>query len=314
MLRPSLLALACLAVSATAVYPQAPGEPLVQTPPSQLEQIGLTPPTVLSEGFASDGEDTLVTQLLGQIVFSSINEDAQEIGEITNMVVTSGQGISAVVLSVGGFLGVGSKEVAVDFNQLQWLALPDGSRRWVLSATAEQLTAAPAFIWSDSETVTGEPAMTPAQEAEQLADDTLTSTPIDPALTTDATERPVIEPPATPVVRDGFTAFDETGLTPEDFRGIAVFGVNDEQIGTIGDILLTPDGAFDAVIVDVGGFLGIGAKPVAVAFENLTFSADTAGNRYLFLNTSREQLEAQSAYDAATYAAQRDGQRMVIAP
>ncbi|MGB3337826.1 MAG: PRC-barrel domain-containing protein, partial [Devosia sp.] len=88
----------------------------------------------------------------------------------------------------------------------------------------------------------------------------------------------------------------------------------DEQIGTIGDIVTNPDGSFDAVIVDVGGFLGLGAKPVAVGFDNLAFSADTFRNRYLFLNATREQLETQATYDPATYSAERESQRMVITP
>lgn len=279
--------------------------------PSQLEQSGLTPPTVLSEGYTSGGEDTLVTQLLGQTVYSSIRDDAEEIGTITDMVVTSGQGISAVVLAVGGFLGVGAKDVAVDFSQLEWTPRADGTRRWVLETTVEDLTAAPAFIWSDSEEVTGQPALTPEEEEAQRVEGDPNAAPVDPTLTTDQPERVTI---TTPPDRAGMSEFDEAGLTVDDLRGIAVFGINDEQIGTIGDIVLGEDGSFDAVIVDVGGFLGLGAKPVAVGFDNLVFAADTYGNRYLFLNASREELESQPAYDPASYQAERDAQRMVIAP
>ncbi|HEY8578142.1 MAG TPA: PRC-barrel domain-containing protein [Devosia sp.] len=291
---------------ATTANAQAPA---TGTAPSELEQSGLTPPTVLTEGYATSGEDVLVTQLLGQTVFSSTGDDAEEIGTINDMVVTSGQGISVVVIGVGGFLGVGEKDVAVDFAQLEWAAREDGSRRWVLETTAEALTQAPAFIWGDSEEVTGEPALTPEQEEEQMVEGDPNAAPVDPALTTDQPERPPI---ATPMDRSGFTEFDETGLTAEDLRGIGVYGINDEQIGTIGDIVTNPDGSFDAVIVDVGGFLGLGAKPVAVAFDNLSFSSDTFGNRYLFINASREQLENQQAYDPATYATDRAAQRMVL--
>lgn len=288
---------------------------LAQTPatvaPSELQQSGLTPPTVLSQGYATGGEDVLVTQLLGQKVFASIDADSEEIGTITDMVVTSGQGISAVVISVGGFLGVGEKDVAVDFAQLEWAAREDGSRHWVLETTAESLTAAPAFIWSDSEETTGEPALTTEEEEAQLVDGDPNAAPVDPSLTTDQPDRPQI---TTPLDRSGFTDFDEAGLTADDLRGIGVYGINDEQIGTIGDIITNTDGSFDAVIVDVGGFLGLGAKPVAVGFENLAFSADTFGNRYLFINASREQLETQPPYDPATYEADRAAQRMVITP
>jgi sporulation protein YlmC with PRC-barrel domain len=279
--------------------------------PSELEQSGLTPPTVLSEGYATGGEDVLVTQLLGETVFASLDDTAEQIGTITDLVVTSGLGITAVVISVGGFLGVGEKDVAVDFAQLSWLARDDGSRRWVLDTTVETLAAAPAFIWADSEQTTGEPALTTQQEEDQLIEFDPDAAPVDPALTTDEPGRQSI---STPVDRSGFTEFDETGLSAGDLRGIGVYGINDEQIGTIGDIVANPDGSFDAVVVDVGGFLGLGAKPVAVGFDNLVFSSDTLGNRYLFLNTSREQLETQPAYEPATYEAERATQRMEIAP
>ena len=39
-----------------------------------------------------------------------------------------------------------------------------------------------------------------------------------------------------------------------------------------------------------------------------------ARSRYLFINASREQLEAQLQYDPATYASDRASQRMVITP
>ena len=279
--------------------------------PTELEQSGLTPPTVLSQGYAASGQDVLVTRLLDETVYSSIEDSAEEIGTITDMVVTSGVGLSAVVISVGGLLGVGDKDVAVDFSQLEWALREDGSRRWVLQTTAEALSAAPAFIWSESEAVTGEPALTPQEEENQLVEGDPNATEVDPALTTDQTERPAI---STPVDRTGLSEFDETGLSAEDLRGIGVYGINDEQIGTIGDIITNPDGSFDAVIVDVGGFLGLGAKPVAVGYDDLAFSADTFGNRYLFLNTTREQLETQPAYDPATYAEERQSQRMVITP
>jgi sporulation protein YlmC with PRC-barrel domain len=308
MLRP--LAAASLIALLLAV-PALAQETLVPSQSTELERSGIVPPTVLSQGYASSGQDTLVTQLLGETVYSSVEDDAEQIGAINDMVVTSGQGITAVVIEVGGFLGVGSKDVAVDFSQLEWATRADGTRRWVLATTADQLSAAPAFIWSESEAVTGEPALTTAQEEEQLVGGDPNAAPVDPNLTTD---QPATESSATPLDRSGFSDFDETGLTADELFGIGVYGINDEQIGTIGDIVNNPDGSFDAVIVDVGGFLGLGAKPVAVGFDNLSFSADTFGNRYLFLNTTREQLEAQTAYDPATYAADREAQRMIITP
>jgi sporulation protein YlmC with PRC-barrel domain len=253
----------------------------------------------------------LATKFLGQKVYEDINDNAREIGTINDMVVTPGLGISAVVIGVGGFLGVGEKNVAIDFDQLQYLERTDGTRRWVLSTTADELRQAPAFIWQDSEEATGTPPISRQQQQEQLVDGNPNATPIDPKLTSDQPERPII---ATPTSRAGMSDVDRSSLTADQLVGIPVYGINDEQIGTISDVVLTPQGNSDAVIVDVGGFLGIGAKPVAIGFENLTFSTDTGGTRYLFLNTSREQLETQTTYDPATYQSQRDQQRLVITP
>lgn len=308
-MRHALLALPAfvLLLAAPVLAQQAAPAPAA---PSELEQSGLTPPTVLSEGYSTRGEDTLVTRLLGQKVYSSTADDAEEIGTINDMVVTSGQGISAVVIGVGGFLGVGTKDVAIDFSQLEWAQREDGSRRWVLETTTEALSAAPAFIWADSEEANG-PAMTPAEEQAQMVPGDPNAAPADPNATTDQPDRQVI---TTPVDRATLTNLDGKGLTADELRGTGVYGIDDEPIGSISDVVLTPDGAVDALIVDVGGFLGLGAKPVAVGFDNLAFSSDTRGSRYLFINASREQLEAQTAYDPATYQDDRANQRMVITP
>ncbi|SHE89397.1 PRC-barrel domain-containing protein [Devosia limi] len=297
---------------ASLLVPSVLAQDVIPVPvaPTELEQVGLTPPTVLSEGYASQGQDVLVTRLLGEKIYASIADDAEDIGTINDMVVTSGQGISAVIVGVGGFLGVGEKDVAVAFADLDWAERADGSRRWVLGTTRDALNAAPAFIWTQSEAATG-PAMTPAQEQEQLVEGDPNATPIDPTLTTD---QPDAQPTTEQVDRTALDDFDESTLGADDLRGTGVYGIDDQQIGSIGDVLPAAGGGIDAVIVDVGGFLGLGAKPVAVGFENLTFSSDTFGNRYLFLNTTREQLEAQPTYNPETYATDRASQRMVIAP
>ena len=53
--------------------------------------------------------------------------------------------IRAVIIGVGGFLGVGEKNVAVDFGELQMAIAEDNTERWVLETTQEALNAAPAF-------------------------------------------------------------------------------------------------------------------------------------------------------------------------
>ena len=49
--------------------------------------------------------------------------------------------------------------------------------------------------------------------------------------------------------------------------GIDVYGADNQKVGKIKDILMKHDGSAQAVVIGVGGFLGIGAKDVAVPFE-----------------------------------------------
>jgi sporulation protein YlmC with PRC-barrel domain len=54
--------------------------------------------------------------------------------------------------------------------------------------------------------------------------------------------------------------------------GLDVYGTDNQKIGDIRDVLLDRNGEAKAVVIGVGGFLGIGEKDVAVPFKTLQFS------------------------------------------
>lgn len=56
-----------------------------------------------------------------------------------------------------------------------------------------------------------------------------------------------------------------------NLRGTRVYGANNENIGEINDVLISRSGQVAAVIIGVGGFLGIGEKDVAVPMSLLLF-------------------------------------------
>ncbi|QPC86762.1 PRC-barrel domain containing protein [Mesorhizobium sp. NBSH29] len=76
---------------------------------------------------------------------------------------------------------------------------------------------------------------------------------------------------------------------------------NAEEIGEVKDIVIDANGAAVSLIVGVGGFLGIGERNVAVEFKSAKW-AEKAGDRWLVVETSKEQLEALPPFDAAVYA------------
>ncbi|TIX64268.1 MAG: PRC-barrel domain containing protein, partial [Mesorhizobium sp.] len=112
--------------------------------------------------------------------------------------------------------------------------------------------------------------------------------------------------------KSSLTEMPSDKISAANLIGTNVYGADDAKVGEIGDVILTGDNKVDSIIVDVGGFLGIGEKKVAVGMENLKFMTDKNGNRYLYTDFSKDQLEAQTAYDKATYAQNRDKQRIII--
>lgn len=65
-----------------------------------------------------------------------------------------------------------------------------------------------------------------------------------------------------------------------------------EPIGDISELLLDSSGNVTAVIVGVGGFLGIGEKRVALGFSDLSISRDENNRLVVMANTTKETLQA----------------------
>ena len=51
--------------------------------------------------------------------------------------------------------------------------------------------------------------------------------------------------------------------------GLDVYNPNDEKIGDISELIIDRDGKIEAVVIGVGGFLGMGEHQVAVPFEKV---------------------------------------------
>lgn len=67
-----------------------------------------------------------------------------------------------------------------------------------------------------------------------------------------------------------FVTIPETGTwRVTQLEGKAVYGAENESIGEIDDVLVSADGSITAVIIGVGGFLGIAEKSVAVDMSAL---------------------------------------------
>lgn len=73
--------------------------------------------------------------------------------------------------------------------------------------------------------------------------------------------------------------------------GSTVYDLQNRDIGKVKDLVLNKDGAVDVVVLDVGSFLGMGGKYVAVPIRDIK----TDNNR-LTLDRTKEQLQQMAAY------------------
>lgn len=87
-----------------------------------------------------------------------------------------------------------------------------------------------------------------------------------------------------------FTA--ENGqLRASKMIGSTVYDVHNRNIGSVKDMVLDRDGRVGAVVLDVGSFLGVGGKYVAVGLNDLKTDNDR-----LTLDRTKEQLQAAQSY------------------
>ncbi|MBU8540765.1 PRC-barrel domain-containing protein [Falsiroseomonas tokyonensis] len=105
---------------------------------------GATTPT-LSVDSMTLRESRRASQIIGSNIY---NEENNSIGEVDDLIVPRAGGSPVAVISVGGFLGIGAKLVAIPYERLTH----DAERnRWVLrGATKDSLQSLPAFTYDNA--------------------------------------------------------------------------------------------------------------------------------------------------------------------
>ncbi|MBN8956886.1 MAG: PRC-barrel domain-containing protein [Rhizobiales bacterium] len=139
-LRPSSMALIfglLIVTSAAAVAADivAQGESPPATPPPAQSNPAPEPSAVVIDKQYAQG-------LLGKEVRSAANED---MGRVVDVIVDRSGGVRAAIIDFGGFLGVGSRKIAVDWSVLNFAAIADKRSVVMLALTRDQVKAAPEY-------------------------------------------------------------------------------------------------------------------------------------------------------------------------
>jgi hypothetical protein len=112
-----------------------------------------------------------------------------------------------------------------------------------------------------------------------------------PVLAQDAPAPAVEKAPA-----ERSAALDASDVSAKALLNESVKNAANETIGDINDVLISGDGKVAAVIVGVGGFLGMGEKNVALPYDQLVFAKDVGDDLVVTTSATKESLETAPEY------------------
>ena len=197
------------------------------------------------------------------------NPQDETIGKIESVHIDKDGKVDSVIAGVGGFLGVGEREVRLAWKDLQ--ISQDGELVRV-NMTKDQLKAMAPYKYTD------------ANWRGQVFNDSGVYAP----------DRTV--PRASAATTESTGDFNANGqIAGSALIGAKVHNANNDTVGSVEDIYIDNKGAIQAVVVSVGGFLGMGTKDVAVNWSELTYGHD---GKSLKLTTTwtKDSLKAMPDY------------------
>lgn len=228
---------------------------------------------------STESGDAAMTNDDGTQAMATMNrqdlDQMDNIGEINEIVLSSDGQVRALVIAVGGFLGMGEHDVAVTMDQITFASDPeDRSETYVVvNMGSDMLEDSPSYDRS---------AMVAADSQQENVENRSDQT---------AFAAPEIQ-------RDGYDRVEATDVSTEILIEKTVYDVNDNDVGTVTDMIISDDGEITDVVIDFGGFLGIGSSQASLNFEELTIlTTDGYGDVRIYVDATREQIRNLPQYE-----------------
>lgn len=200
-----------------------------------------------------------------------------DIGEINEIILSRKGEVQAVVVGVGGFLGIGEKDVAVAMKDIKFVKNGDDENDYFL------------VINTNKQMLTDAPAYTAPQKVTENSNTSNTTTSSGTETST-ALVRPDVK-------REGYKAPETTELTSENLVGARVYGAKDEDVGEVNKLILNSDGSVKQLVLDIGGFLGMGEHQIAVGLDQVNIMRNEKGDDVrVYVDSNKETLKALPTY------------------
>jgi len=127
--------------STTTVMPKKTDEGTATTQPPSTDKTQAqttTQPAAGSSGLTVSGLEAgnvmMASSIIGSTVYTSANEN---VGDVNDIILSKDGKVQAVVIGVGGFLGLGEKDVAVPMDRIQMVRDENNNVKYTISASRE---------------------------------------------------------------------------------------------------------------------------------------------------------------------------------
>jgi hypothetical protein len=212
-----------------------------------------------------------INKLIGRNIQNPQNET---IGEINSIRIGAGGNVEAVIAGVGGFLGIGEREVALNWKDL---TVSDNGNKVTIAMTKEQLKAMPEYKYPDA-----------SYRGRVFGDAGVRDIP---ATRDNVTMRD--RSPTSATMAGDFNARGE--ISGNALIGSNVKNAADETVGKIEDLYVDPNGSIKGLIVSVGGFLGMASHDVVLGWGDVKVSRQK-DKLVLVTAATKESLKSMPQY------------------
>ncbi|MBF9031455.1 hypothetical protein HKCCE3408_13715 [Rhodobacterales bacterium HKCCE3408] len=222
-------------------------------------------------GDSETGDNGTRMQTAEADIPGEVNEVPSEwnmVGDINDVLISEDGEVRSLIVDAGGFLGMGETQRQVDLQNVRFVQDSDDEGEYFVVYTGNRSTFEEQTSY-DQEAVESE-GYTRASESEQYAD-----------------------------MQDDMGEPENVGwdnVTTEELLGIAVYDSNDEWVGDLSELQLADSDQIENAIIDVGGFLGIGEKPVQMPIDQVELIRVNGNMLRAYISATEEELDEMPAW------------------
>lgn len=106
--------------------------------------------------------------------------------------------------------------------------------------------------------------------------------------------RQAMTPPQ--VQLQGYQRAEPSTSSVDNLMSANVFGAGDTNIGNVQDVIASQGGEVEYIVLDIGGFLGLGAHTIALGMDEVSVLHNGGNDLRVYVDATREQLEQMPEY------------------